>query len=227
MIPWDSLEDRIRPFYPRAEQEGRLSGYPLPVHAAIPRILTVQRWISTTSATPSMEDHALASPECTVRRFVGLKLSRPLPDDDHHPQLSAISWKNTAAAVGFLLGGNQRPRALELPRAETTGRFIASWTPPYIEAPSSTHRTGRGNEDPEISPGWQEGEPVAFRDEVEHHRRWICRAPSIVHEHERNVWPTSNDVTEAAPSECTAVRRWLWGDAGYQGRTWGSGRRTS
>ena len=72
LIPWDSLEDRIRPFYPRAGR-GR-HPYPLPVML---RTHCVQLFYNLSD--PGMEDLLYESEP--VRRFVGLKLSRPLPDE--------------------------------------------------------------------------------------------------------------------------------------------------
>ena len=72
LITWQKLEDRIRPFYPKAGK-GR-HPYPLPVMLRIHR---VQLFYNLSD--PGMEDLLYESDP--VRRFVGLKLAGPLPDE--------------------------------------------------------------------------------------------------------------------------------------------------
>ena len=72
LIPWQSLEDRIRPFYPKAGRGRRT--YPLPVML---RAHCVQLFYNLSD--PGMEDLLYESDP--VRRFVGLKLSDPLPGE--------------------------------------------------------------------------------------------------------------------------------------------------
>ena len=72
LIPWQLLEDRIRPFYPKAGR-GR-EPYPLSVML---RTHCVQLFYNLSD--PGMEDLLYESEP--VRRFVGLKLSGPLPDE--------------------------------------------------------------------------------------------------------------------------------------------------
>ncbi len=72
LIPWQLLEDRIRPFYPKA---GRgIQPYPLSVML---RVHCVQLFYNLSD--PGMED--LLYESVPVRRFTGLKLSGPLPDE--------------------------------------------------------------------------------------------------------------------------------------------------
>ena len=71
LIPWQLLEDRIRPFYPKPGRERQ--PYPLP---AMLRVHCVQLFYNLSD--PGMEDLLYESEP--VRRFVGLKLSGPLPD---------------------------------------------------------------------------------------------------------------------------------------------------
>ena len=72
LIPWQLLEGRIRPFYPKAGR-GR-QPYPLSVML---RTHCVQLFYNLSD--PGME--ALLYESDPVRRFVGLKLSGPLLDE--------------------------------------------------------------------------------------------------------------------------------------------------
>ena len=72
LIPWERLEERIRPYYPQAGQGRR--PYEL---AAMLRIHCVQLFYNMSD--PGMED-MLYEVE-SVRRFVGLRLDEPLPDE--------------------------------------------------------------------------------------------------------------------------------------------------
>ena len=72
LIPWQLLEDRIRPFYPTAGR-GR---HPYPLSTML-RTHCVQLFYNLSD--PGMEDLLYESEP--VRRFVGLKLSGPLPDE--------------------------------------------------------------------------------------------------------------------------------------------------
>ena len=72
LIPWQLLEDRIRPFYTKPGR-GR-QPYPLSV---LLRIHCVQLFYNLSD--PSMEDLLYESDP--ARRFVGLKLSGSLPDE--------------------------------------------------------------------------------------------------------------------------------------------------
>ena len=86
LIPWQSLEGRIRPVYPKAGK-GR-HPYPLPVML---RVHCVQLFYNLSD--PGMEDLLYESEP--VRRFAGLKLSGPLPDESTICT-SVICWKTTA-----------------------------------------------------------------------------------------------------------------------------------
>ena len=72
LIPWQRLEGRIRPFYPKAGNGRR--PYPLPVML---RVHCVQLFYNLSA--PGMED--LLYEVESLRRFVGLKLSGALPDE--------------------------------------------------------------------------------------------------------------------------------------------------
>ena len=71
LVPWEKLEERIRPYYPKAGRGRR--PYELP---AMLRIHCVQLFYNLSAG---MED-MLYEVE-SVRRFAGLRLSGPLPDE--------------------------------------------------------------------------------------------------------------------------------------------------
>ena len=72
LIPWQKLEERIRPYYFRG-QRGRRP-YPL---AVMLRVHIVQ--LCYNLSDPAMED--LLYEAESVRRFSGLRLSEPIPDE--------------------------------------------------------------------------------------------------------------------------------------------------
>ena len=72
LIPWQEMEGRITPFYPKAGR-GR-HPYPLPVML---RIHCLQLFYNLSD--PGMEDLIYESDP--VRRFVGLQLTGPLPGE--------------------------------------------------------------------------------------------------------------------------------------------------
>ena len=72
LIPWSLLEERIRPYYPKAGRGRR--PYEL---SSMLRIHCVQLFYNLSD--PGMED--LLYEAESVRRFVGLRLSGPLPDE--------------------------------------------------------------------------------------------------------------------------------------------------
>ena len=94
LIPWEQLVERIRPFYPRAGRGRR--PYELSVML---RIHCVQMFYNLSD--PGMED-MLYEVE-SARRFVGLRLLRPLEEIRADQPSSGVSG---AAASG----GNDRGR---------------------------------------------------------------------------------------------------------------------
>ena len=72
LIPWQRLEDRIGPHYFRSERGRR--PYPL---ALMLRVHIVQ--LCYNLSDPAMED--LLYEAESVRRFAGLRLSEPIPDE--------------------------------------------------------------------------------------------------------------------------------------------------
>ena len=81
LVPWERLERRIEPFYPKAGRGRR--PYPLGVML---RVHCVQLFYNLSD--PGMED--LLYEVESVRRFVGLRLTEALPDETTpHPELPA------------------------------------------------------------------------------------------------------------------------------------------
>ena len=195
LIPWEQMEERIRPFYPKAGRGRR--PYEL---SAMVRIHCVQLFYNLSD--PGMED-MLYEVE-SVRRFVGLKLSGPLPDE------------TTILNFRHLLEEHELGQSLfeEINRhLESQGLRLREGTivdASIIEAPSSTknragerdpemHQTKKGNE-------WRFGMKVHVGADAE---------TGVVHS--MTTTPANvHDVTEAHRLLHGGEKR-VWGDAGYQG----------
>ena len=156
LIPWQSLEDRIRPFYPKAGRGRHPNLLP-----AMLRVHCVQLFYNLSD--PGMEDLLYESDP--VRRFAGLKLSGPLPDETTILNFRHL-LEEYSLGQGLLeeINAHLESQGLKLREGTIVDASI-------IEAPSSTknraverdlemHQTGDAPD--------QEGEPVAFRDEGAH-----------------------------------------------------------
>ena len=195
LIPWDQLEERIRPFYPKAGRGRR--PYELSVML---RIHCVQLFYNLSD--PGMED-MLYEVE-SVRRFVGLRLSCPLPDE------------TTILNFRYLLEEHELGQGLfeKINRhLESQGLRLREGTivdASIIEAPSST-KNRAGDRDPEMlqtkkGNEWHFGMKVHIGADAETgvvHS--VATTPANVH-----------DVTEAHRLLHGGEKR-VWGDAGYQG----------
>ena len=195
LIPWEQMEERIRAFYPKAGRGSR--PYEL---SAMVRIHCVQLFYNLSD--PGMED-MLYEVE-SVRRFVGLKLSGPLPDE------------TTILNFRHLLEEHELGQSLfeEINRhLESQGLRLREGTivdASIIEAPSSTknragerdpemHQTKKGNE-------WRFGMKVHVGADAE---------TGVVHS--MTTTPANvHDVTEAHRLVHGGEKR-VWGDGGYQG----------
>ena len=108
LIPWQRLEERIRPFYPKAGRGRR--PYDL---SAMLRVHCVQVFYNLSD--PGMED--LLYEAESVRRFVGLRLSDPLPGES-----TILHFRHLLERHGLGLGLFQEINAhLESPRAAGVG----------------------------------------------------------------------------------------------------------
>ena len=107
LIPWEQMEERIRPFYPKAGRGRR--PYEL---SAMVRIHCVQLFYNLID--PGKED-MLYEVE-SVRRFVGLKLSGPLPDET-----TILNFRHLLEEHESVRGGHLESQGLRL-REGTIGR---------------------------------------------------------------------------------------------------------
>ena len=130
LIPWQLLEGRIRPFYPKAGR-GR---HPYPLSVML-RTHCVQLFLQFERPRPGGPAHESE----TVRRFAGLKLSGPLPDETTILNFRHLLEQHSLGQ-GLLDEINAHLGSHELKLREGT---IGDAT--IIEAPSST-RTGLGSE---------------------------------------------------------------------------------
>ena len=134
LIPWGQLESRIRPYYPKAGR-GR---HPYELSAML-RIHCVQLFYNLSD--PGMED-MLYEVE-SVRRFVGLRLSGPLPDET-----TILNFRHLLEEHDL---GEGLFKAINV-HLETQGLRLREGTivdASIIEAPSSTKNRAR-ERDPEM-----------------------------------------------------------------------------
>ena len=195
LIPWEELEERIRPFYPKAGRGRR--PYEL---STMLRVHCVQLFYNLSD--PGMED-MLYEVE-SVRRFTGLRLSGPLPDET-----TILNFRHLLEEHGLGTGlFEEINRHLESQGLRLQEGTIVDAS--IIAAPSSTknrskerdpemHQTKKGNE-------WHFGMKVHIGVDSETgvvHS--VSTTPANVH-----------DVTET-PRLLHGGETQVWGDAGYQG----------
>ncbi len=195
LIPWERLEDRIRPFYPKAGRGRR--PYEL---STMLRVHCVQLFYNLSD--PGMED-MLYEVE-SVRRFAGLKLSGPLPDETTILNFRHLLDKHDLGEGLFEeINRHLESQGLRLQEGTIVDASI-------IAAPSSTknrgkerdpemHQTKKGNE-------WHFGMKVHIgvdsQTGVVHS---VSTTPANVH-----------DVIET-PRLLHGGETQVWCDAGYQG----------
>ena len=134
LIPWQQLEDRIEPFYPKAGRGRR--PYPLGVML---RIHCVQLFYNVSD--PGMED--LLYEVESVRRFAGLRLSGSLPDET-----TILNFRHLLETQGLGMGLFEEinTHLASLGHRLKTGTIVDA---SIIDAPSST-KNRRGERDPEM-----------------------------------------------------------------------------
>ena len=195
LIPWQRLEERIRPIYPTAGKGRR--PYPLPVML---RVHCVQLFYNLSD--PGMED--LLYEAESVRRFAGLSLAEPLPDE------------TTILNFRHLLERRELGRGLfeEINRhLEAQGLRLKEGTivdASIIEAPSST-KNRAGERDPEMHQT-KKGNQWHFGMKV---HIGVDSETGVVHSMTTTA-ANAHDVTEAHRLLHGGETR-VWGDAGYQG----------
>ena len=195
LIPWERLEERIRPFYPTAGRGRR--PYEL---SAMLRVHCVQLFYNLSD--PGMED--LLYEAESVRRFVGLKLSEPLPDETTILHFRHLLEEHELGKGLFAeINRHLAAQGLRLQEGTIVDASI-------IKAPSST-KNRAGARDPEMHQAkkgnaWHSGMKVHIgvdaQTGVAHS---MATTPANV-----------NDVTEAHRLLHGGEVR-AWGDAGYQG----------
>ena len=195
LIPWERLEARLRPFYPKVGRGRR--PYALSVML---RVHCVQLFYNLSD--PGMEDllHEVGS----VRRFVGLRLSGPLPDETTILKFRHLLERHGLGEV--LLGEINEHLASRGLRLREGTIVDAS----LIEAPSST-KNKAGRRDPEMR-------------QTKKGNQWYFGMKAHIGVDARSGVVHSLCTTAANVSDVTAAHRLLhgaerrvWGDAGYQG----------
>ena len=195
LIPWQLLEGRLRPFYPKAGR-GR---HPYPLSVML-RVHCVQLFYNLSD--PGMEDLLYESEP--VRRFAGLKLSGRLPDETTILNFRHLLEQHSLGQ-GLLaeINANLESQGLKLREGTIVDATI-------IEAPSST-KNRTGERDPEMHQTkkgnqWHFGMKAHIAVDAD---------TGIVHSMSA-TGANVHDVTEAHKllhgSETV-----VWGDAGYQG----------
>ena len=195
LIPWSSLEGRIRPFYPKAGKGRR--PYPL---AVMLRVQCVQ--LRYNLSDPGMED--LLYEAESVRRFVGLKLSKPLPDETtilHFRHL--LEKHNLGQGLLEEINAHLESQGLKLREGTIVDASI-------IEAPSST-KNRAGERDPEMHQA-KKGNQWHFGMKV---HIGVDADTGVVHSM-TTVAANVHDVTEAH-NLLHGGETVVWGDAGYPG----------
>ena len=195
LVPWQKLEGRIRPCYPKAGR-GR---HPYPLSVML-RVHCVQLFYNLSD--PGMEDLLYESDP--VRRFVGLKLTGPLPDETTILNFRHLLEKHNLGQ-GLLEEINAHLESQGLKLREGT---IVDAT--IIEAPSSTknrnqerdpemHQTRKGNQ-------WHFGMKAHIG---------VDSDTGIVHSMTTTA-ANAHDITETHHL-LHGGETVVWGDAGYQG----------
>ena len=195
LVPWPRLEALIRPHYPEGERGRR--PYSLPVML---RVHTVQ--VCHNLSDPAMEDLLYDSE--AVRRFAGLRLSGPIPDEStilhfrhllERHQLGQELFEEIKACLG--------EQGMVLKEGTIVDATI-------IQAPSST-KNREGLRDPEMRQV-RKGKQYYFGMKL---HIGVDAETGMVHS---MVTTPANvhDVTQAGRLLHGAERQ-VWGDAGYTG----------
>ena len=134
LIPWERLESRIEPFYPKPGRGRR--PYPLPTML---RVHCVQLFYNLSD--PGMED--LLYEVESVRRFAGLRLTGPLPDET-----TILKFRHLLEAHGLGEGlfAEINAHLASLGYGVRKGTIVDA---SIVDAPSST-KNAAGGRDPEM-----------------------------------------------------------------------------
>ena len=195
LIPWRRLEERIRPHYPRAGRGRR--PYDLSVML---RIHIVQ--VCHNLSDPAMED--LLYEAESVRRFAGLRLSEPIPDEStvlHFRHL--LERHNLGQGLFAEIKDHLAERGVRLREGTIVDASI-------IEAPSST-KNFNGQRDPEMRQV-KKGNQYHFGMKL---HIGSDAETGLVHSFSTTS-ANVHDVTQAHYL-LHGEERQVWGDAGYIG----------
>ncbi len=195
LIPWERLEARVEPFYPKAGRGRR----PYPLRVML-RVHCVQLFYNLSD--PGMEDLLYESE--SVRRFVGLRLLGALPDETTILNFRHLLERHRLGEGLFAeINAHLAARGHRLSRGTIVDASI-------VDAPSSTknkdgerdgemHQTKKGNQ-------WYFGMKAHVGVDAE---------SGLAH----SLATTPANVTdvETAHAVLRGDEAEVWGDAGYQG----------
>ena len=195
LMPWEDLEGRIEPFHPKAGRGRR----PYPLRTML-RVHCVQLFHDMSD--PGMEDllHEVES----VRRFAGLRLSGPLPDETTILKFRHLLEKH---GLGEGLFEEINAHLAEQGHSLRRGTIVDA---SIIEAPTSTknrkrerdpemHRTKKGNQ-------WHFGMKAHIGVDAE---------TGLAHSLETT--PVNGSDVATAHAVLHGDEEVVYGDAGYQG----------
>ena len=195
LIPWQRLEDRIGPHYFRSERGRR--PYPL---AVMLRVHIVQ--LCYNLSDPAMED--LLYEAESVRRFTGLRLSEPIPDESTILHFRHLLERHELGQGLFEeIKSHLEDQGVRLREGTIVDATI-------IEAPSST-KNRSGQRDPEMRQVKQ-GNQYHFGMKL---HIGVDAETGLVHSFSTTS-ANVHDVTEAHRL-LHGEEQQVWGDAGYIG----------
>ena len=195
LIPWAALERRIEPFYPKAGR-GR---HPYPLGTML-RVHCVQLFYNVSD--PGMED--LLYEVESVRRFAGLRLTGPLPDETTILKFRHLLERHGLGAVLF---EEINTHLASLGHRLKRGTIVDA---SLIDAPSST-KNQAGKRDPEMH-------------QAKKGKQWFFGMKAHIGVDSESGLTHSLATTPANGADVSSAHRLLhggekeaWGDAGYQG----------
>ena len=195
LIPWERLESRIEPFYPKAGRGRR----PYPLRSML-RVHCVQLFYNLSD--PGMED--LLYEVESVRRFAGLRLTGPLPDETTILHFRHLLERH---GLGEALFAEINAHLASLGRRLKTGTIVDA---SIIEAPSSTKNRERAR-DPEMH-------------QAKKGNQWYFGMKAHIGVDAESGLAHSLATTAANGADVSHAHLVLrggeteaWGDAGYQG----------
>ncbi len=195
LVPWTRLEARIEPFYPKAGRGRR--PYPLGVML---RVHCVQLFYNLSA--PGMED--LLYEVESVRRFVGLRLTGPLPDETTILHFRHLLERH---GLGEVLFDEINAHLASLGHRLKTGTIVDA---SLIAAPSST-KNRKGERDPEMH-------------QTKKGNQWYFGMKAHIGVDAQSGLTHSLEATSANVSDVATAHVLLhggetqvWGDAGYRG----------